>query len=269
MLLPDELDNSELPYFRPIFSQDGWSCGQASSIGYNFTYEIDRVRDLPADTNINQYPSHFAFNFYNHGEYSQGVGYHHTFDVLKSAGTPNVYDYEGLSNGYLHWMSDYEKYYNGMYNKLIEVYAIDVSDEEGIITLKHWMNDHLNGSEHGGLANFYTDLLGYNELPEGTPEEGKKVITQFGAYNGHAMTLVGWNDSIRWDYNDDGQFTNDLDINDDGFINVKDWEVGGFILANSYGAAWCDSGLCYVMAKVLQKKKVTAEFGIKQFMLLM
>jgi len=34
--LPSELNNSTLPFFRSIFSQEGyWNCGQASSIGYN------------------------------------------------------------------------------------------------------------------------------------------------------------------------------------------------------------------------------------------
>jgi len=244
-----------LPFFRSIFAQDGWSCGQAASIGYHFTYEINRVRDLAADTSINLYPPHFAFNFYNLGEFDQGVCYHHTHDVLKSCGTPNVFDYGDMSNGYLHWMSDYDKYYNGMLNKIDNYYSISVADEEGLLTLKHWLNDHLNGSDYGGLANFYTDLLGVNLLPEGTPEEGKSVVTQFGSYNGHAMTVVGWNDSIRWDYNEDGQYTNDIDINDDGIINVKDWEIGGFKLANSHGVGFADSGFCYVMSKVLAEEK--------------
>jgi len=253
--LPIELDNSTLPYFRSIFSQDGWSCGQAASIGYNFTYEINRVRNLVADTTINLYPTHFAYNFYNEGNYSQGVCYHHTFDVLKSCGTPNVYDYGGMSNGHLHWMSDYEKYYYGMHNKIDEIYSISVADEEGLMTLKHWLNDHLDGSDYGGLANFYTDVVGVNLLPPGTPEEGKSVVTQFGNYNGHAMTIIGWNDSIRWDYNEDGQYTNDIDINDDGVVNVKDWEIGGFRLANSHGENWADSGFSYVMSKVLAEEK--------------
>ena len=37
-VLPYKLNNAELPFFRPIFAQDGASCGQAASVGYDFTY---------------------------------------------------------------------------------------------------------------------------------------------------------------------------------------------------------------------------------------
>lgn len=253
--LPYSLDNSQTPYFRSIFGQDGWSCGQASSIGYNFTYEINRRRNLPSDTSINQYPSHFAFNFFNYGENAVGVNYIHTFDLLKEFGTPNVATYGGMSLGLTHWMNGYENYYSAMLNKMDEVYGISVADEEGILTLKNWLNDHLDGSEYGGLANFYTDLAGLNSLPAGTPEEGKRVITAFGQYNGHSMTIVGWNDSIRWDYNNDSIYTNDLDINGDNVVNVKDWEIGGVKIANSHSVNWADSGFSYVMYKVLAEEK--------------
>ncbi len=254
-LLPSSLDNSILPYMRPVFLQEGMSCGQAASIGYNFTYETNRLRDMPADTAINQYPTHFGYNFFNKGIYDNGVCYLYTLEMLKHCGTPNVQEYGGMGNGHLHWMSGYDKYYDAMQNRLSDVYAIYTGNEEGISTVKNWLHDHLNGSQYGGLANFYTDLYGVTNLPEGTPEAGKSVITAFGPYNGHAMTLIGWNDSIRWDYNSDGQYTNDLDINGDGDINVKDWEIGGFKLINSHGVNWADSGFCYVMYKVIAEEK--------------
>ena len=56
LTLPDEHDNSVWPYLRPAFYQNGYSCGQASSVGYNFTYEINRARNVPADLLENQYP---------------------------------------------------------------------------------------------------------------------------------------------------------------------------------------------------------------------
>jgi hypothetical protein len=67
----------------------------------------------------------------------------------------------------------------------------------------------------------------YN-LPAGTPEAGKKVIISY-SNSSHAMTIVGYNDSIRWDYNNDGQYTNHLDINGDGVVDLRDWEIGGLI----------------------------------------
>lgn len=262
--LPDVHDNSQFIYFRPIFSQYGWSCGQASSVGYNFTYEINRVNNTDASLEDNQFPPAFTFNFFNHGEDAVGVNYHYALDAIQAGGNPNVTDYGGMGEDLSIWIDGYEKYYNGMKNRIDNIYSIRVGDSAGLQTLKYWLYDHLEGSPYGGLANFYTDLGGYDYLPTGTPEEGSAVITSFGAYNGHSMTFIGWNDNICWDYNNDGQYTNDIDINNDGKINMKDWEIGGVILANSWGEDWADGGFCYVMYNVLAREKIDGGIWNKQ-----
>ncbi len=262
--LPDTLNNSVLPFFRPVFTQNGWSCGQASTIGYQFTYEINRVNNTSALLEENWYHPDFSFNFYNKGEDGDGVNYFHSLDVAKRFGNPSIPDYGGFEYNLQKWVSGYETYYNSMFNRVDEVLAINVGNEEGLNTLKYWMLDHLDGSEYGGIANFYTDLSSTTYLPEGTPEEGKTVITEFGSYSGHSMSFVGWNDSIRWDYNNDGQYTNDIDINEDGEVNMKDWEIGGVILANSWGEDWGDNGFCYVMYNVLAKEKIDGGIWNKQ-----
>jgi len=262
--LPDYHNNSEHPYFRPIFNQYGWSCGQASTVGYNFTYEINRSHNTSASNIENQYPPLFAFNFFNRGEDGIGVCYLYTLDAIKHNGNPNVIDYGGMGENLTHWATGYDIYYNGMFNKIDEIYAIHVGDEEGLLTLKHYLYDHLEGSPFGGIVNFYADMYSFTYLPTGTPEEGKAVITAFGSYTGHSMTFLGWNDSIRWDYNNDGQYTNDIDINGDGDITMKDWEIGGVILANSWGDDWADSGFCYVMYNVLAMEKLEGGIWNKQ-----
>ncbi|MCB2207706.1 MAG: T9SS type A sorting domain-containing protein [Bacteroidetes bacterium] len=248
--LPPSLNNAELPYFRPIFTQEYYpNCGQSAGIGYNFTYEINRARGLPANIESNQYTPQFTWNFMNGGEGWYGVSYFHSFEVLKKVGNPSIEDYGGMYNGGNRWwMSGYEAYRNSMHNRIEEVYFIDVSTAEGIETLKYWIYDHLEGAEIGGVASFYA-ASPYNmkSLPENSPEAGKTVVTEWFYPATHAMTIVGYNDSIRYDYNNDGQFTNHIDINDDGSVDAKDWEIGGFLFANSHGVAWADSGFCYLM----------------------
>ena len=58
-ILPSQVDNSQRPWFRPVFSQNGGCCGQASSVGYTFTYEVNRVRNVSGSLPENQYPTHF------------------------------------------------------------------------------------------------------------------------------------------------------------------------------------------------------------------
>lgn len=252
--LPYLVDNSTQPFLRPVFNQAGASCGQATGIGYNFTYEWCRSLNLPADTSINQFPTHFAWNFMNGGSGYYGVSYLHSFEILKALGTPNVYQYGGMAidNGSC-WLSGYELYYQAMKHRIRQVYQLDVGTPEGLNILKHWLHDHNEGSEVGGVASFYANSpWAYKFLPPQSPDSGKAVIINFFASVAtHGMTIIGYNDSIRYDYNEDGLFTNDLDINGDGEVNMKDWEVGAVKFVNSYGENWADSGYCYMMYKVL------------------
>ena len=251
--LPDSIDNSIHSWLRPIFNQDGASCMQSTSIAYNFTYEINRLRELPADIPDNQYPTHFAWNFFNGGNGWFGVNYLFTMEVLRSHGTPNVADYGGFSyGGGERWMSGYDEWYNAMNNRISGIKKIYVGNEEGLLTLKHWLNDHLDGSASGGIASFIAcspwDLF---LLPPESPNAGKRVIIAWCPEALHGMTIVGYNDSIRYDYNGDGQFTNNIDLNDDGIIDMRDREIGAVKFCNSYGEYWADNGFCYMMYKAL------------------
>ncbi len=256
--LPYYLDNSRLAYYRPIYQQISNECGQVSGVAYNFTYEINRLRDLPANEEANQYPPHFTFNFMSGGAGWFGVSYFHSFEILKALGCPNVETYGGMAaGGNSRWMSGYEDYLSAMSNRIREVYQIPVDTEEGLMTLKQWLHNHLDGSDVGGVASFYANSpWNMKTLPEGSPEEGKKVITYWAGNPTHAMTISGYNDSIRYDYNQDGLYTNNLDINGDGVLNMKDWEIGGLIFADGWqgGINFGDSGRCYMMYKTLADK---------------
>ena len=257
--LPAIVDNSTQPYMREVFQQHMYSCGQAAAIGYNFTYEIDWKRDLPANINDNLYPTHFTWNWMNSGYGWYGVSFLHSFQILRHCGCPNVTDYGGTLSfgGETRWISGYNEYYNGMSNRISNAYQIQVGTTEGLDNFKHWINDHHEEAAVGGVGSFYSQYMSASyTLPAGTPEEGKYVLISFGGSANHAQTIVGYNDSIRWDYNSDGQYTNDIDINGDGEVNMKDWEIGGFKMVQSYGGVpnWGDQGYAYMMYKTVADK---------------
>ncbi len=264
-LLPYALDNSGQPYFRDLFEQSSNECGQYSGIAFSFTYELDYRRGVSAKVPENQYPTHFTYNFQNGGYGWSGVSYFHSFEIVRTNGHPNMVAYGGsdTAGGVSRWLSGYEKYHSGMFNRIDTVYQIRCNTVAGLETLKHWLFDHLEGAETGGIATFYSPApWNITSLPAGTPEGGKYVMTKFQGKAGHSSVITGYNDSVRYDYNGDGVYTNDIDINNDGVVDMKDWEIGGLLFTDSYlgGVNWADSGFCYMMYKTLADN--TGEGGI-------
>ncbi len=242
--LPSSLDNSENQYFRPIFSQTDGCCAQASGIAYNYTYEMNRIRDTYANAPDNQYPTHYTYNFLNAGSGENGSWFWDGWDIVAANGCPTIAEYGGLYQDANYWMSGYDAYQDGMENRVVEQFSIDVSTPEGLEDLKYWFYNHGDDSETGGIVNFAA----------GVTEEfstSQFIVHQWGSSVNHAMTFVGWDDNIQYDFNNDGQYTNNVDINDDGVVDMKDWEIGAVIMVNSWGEWWENSGKAYVMYKLL------------------
>jgi parallel beta-helix repeat protein len=258
--LRDVVDNSTEIYWRPIFCQSGGSCGQASGIGYLFTYEINLLRDLPSDIEENQYPTHYTWNYINGGT-GAGSWYYTGWDIIKDSGCPNCVTWGGMAGSSIRWMTGYDKYYSAMYNKSLEYWYIQVGTPDGLETFKHWLDDHNQAADVGGLACFAAHIGGaqYDVLPPESAEAGKKILTEWGSSGYHAMTFVGYNDDIMYDYNGDGLFTNDIDINGDGIVDMRDWEIGALKIANSWGTSW--PGGEYTDGFVYMSYRILAEPG--------
>ena len=104
MTLPEAVDNSKNKYFPPIINQDGGSCAQASSIGYVFTYEVNRLlnRDASASTD-NRFAYKFSWNMLNDGEDQGGLaeqGFYlaQRYGMMTEAdyGTSGIYQFRWL-----------------------------------------------------------------------------------------------------------------------------------------------------------------------------
>lgn len=247
--LPYKLDNSQLMYFRPIFNQQGGSCAQATGVGYVYTYEMNSLNGTDASLTENQFPTHYTYNFLNGGTGDNGSTYFGGWDIINGGGVPTVAEYGGLWPSTdpltMHklWMDGFDKYNSGMGNRVIEVQTIPVGTPEGLETLKQYFNDYCDGSDHGGVVSFSAGVYEtwiQSVLPLNTENQGQRIILKWHNEINHAMTFVGYNDSIRWDLNYDGKYSNyDSEGN---LLPMKEWEVGGLLMANSWGSGWSNTG---------------------------
>jgi hypothetical protein len=246
--LPASVTNNTKRFFRPMFTQEGESCGNASGIGFAFTYEMDCARNVPAGITTNQYPYCHTYHFLNDGSSGKGTShmYVDAFDIVNENGIPTVDDYGGFTSGFpTKWLTGYDLWYRAMQNR---VDTISMLDTVGLRRVKQWVYDHGNGSANGGVANYGCSAVGWQEgsIKSGV-EAGKTILTSYGisANGDHGQTICGYNDSIRNDVNNDGKFTNNVDVNGDGRIDLADWEVGAFLVANSWGMVYFDGGFYY------------------------
>ncbi len=50
--------------------------------------------------------------------------------------------------------------------------------------------------------------------------------------------------------NGDGKYTNDADINNDGVVDLKDWEIGAIYMVNSWGTSYGNNGKIFIPYKL-------------------
>lgn len=254
--LPYKVDNSQKKYFPPVVDQGGtWSCNQAGSIGYVLTYEINRLRNLAADTPENLYNPGFAFNFLNSSDGGVGVSYFDSWEIVKAAGCANDVDYTYYRMGAGIWMSGYGKYYRAMQNRISVNYSLPVGTPEDLALFKQYLYNHFEDSPDGGIGNIQIASSGIANSYWTDPETGEQwpVIYTFGTDIGHCFTFAGYNDSVRVDLNQDGKFTNDIDITNDGKVDMNDWEIGALLAFNSWGEGWSKGGKSYVLYSVVAR----------------
>lgn len=250
--LPESVDNSTSVYFPLIYNQTHNLCNQVASSYYSFSYEYNRINNINSQNINNCFSVYFPWNWANSGFGWWGNHYCFTFNILKNVGIPLITESEAdIHRDSSKWMSGYDKYYEAMKYRIEDYYLINCTSEEGLNTLKAWIYDHGNEETPGGLAVFMANIgiNGSGYLPPESAYTGQFVIHNCGDNSSHSNTIVGYNDDICWDYNGDGQYTNNIDLNGDGIIDIRDWERGGFKYAESFGTDWGDNGFGYIMYK--------------------
>ncbi|MCS3138888.1 hypothetical protein NXW25_19890 [Bacteroides ovatus] len=110
--------------------------------------------------------------------------------------------------------------------------------EDGIQRLKLFLYNRGVAGSAGGIVTFSCLSGDWKEHSyKGPSVTGlKDMIVKNGTDGAHALTIVGYDDTVEYDFNNDGQITND--------------EKGAFIFVNSWGTWWASEGYCYYPYKL-------------------
>lgn len=245
--LPDHVNNANTKFFPPVFNQDGGSCGSASRISYMFTHELNSYRNVDSGTQENNYPSHFTW-LLTYGNSSKE-------DMEVTIGVPTSATYGGRTYSRIFgnqdtgddnfgWMTGYDKWFEAFHNRMKPYTTIpyNLGTEEGRLAAKAWLYNHAGDETYhsGGLIGLGVASGGdWQKIPKTETNDAIGVtnlyyVNKWGTQVDHALTMVGYDDRIEFDFDGNGIYGEES----------KD-ERGAWIIVNSWGSGWCNSGFIY------------------------
>ena len=233
--LPDKVDNSTSKYFPPIKSQGSQgSCVAWSLAYYQFTYEMNKSLDRES-TEENCFSPTFTYNMSNYGE---DVGSFHinTYGNMKKIGVAPLSLVPFTMEEHRNWYPQEDIWleaakYRVADTKVLPNFRIGSGkqvtypDDPDITQIKTLLSEgHLLA--FGAYINRWkmTKIKANSACPENDKYIGEEVVKStspdIGNGYGHAMTIVGYNDNI-W-----------VDINDNNAVD--NGEMGAFKVVNSW-----------------------------------
>ena len=266
----DNSKNQNAKYIPQVRSQGSiGSCCAWSSVYYQFTYTKNKARGV-ATTDANTYSPNFVFNFNNYGSTSSGSSLIKNYSTLMNHGAPTISDVplltttspatnckdwfahdEVWANAAKNRMTDYQVFANGAissgkgtYVKPIPNYGTVIYDptDSRLDAMKTALNN-------GEILTFCTYFRGWQLTPiksaySSNNPNGYTVDNSYVGKNtviatvkpdpvtSHEMTIVGYNDEI-W-----------TDVNNNGVVDRG--EMGAFRILNSHGKNYEDSGYIWL-----------------------
>ncbi|KRF42999.1 C1 family peptidase [Paenibacillus sp. Soil787] len=242
-----QVDNSTLKYFPPIANQGSLgSCVSFASTYYMGTYMTAMARDWDAKNGGNTFrlsPT-WTYNFMNGGT-TGGTTIGGTLQLLMNNGAATWSEVPYSTANYKAWSTNPQTWRNALSNKFLSTGTVSGLDtQDGLNSLKQFLTN-------GYILEIATYISSWQYTtvkndPATTLDDAlvgqKAAYYMNGTSGGHAMTIVGYDDNI-W-----------VDINNNGLADPG--EKGALKIANSWGSGWGNSGYVWLAYDAL--KAVTA-----------
>ena len=247
--LPDKVNLSTAKYFPPIREQQMGSCVAWAEVYYQFTYEAARLNNWDAKHDDSKvFSPKYAYTYLSNG-LDEGLPMRSCLDFLKRQGAVRWTEFPE-NNKSLDWYEGVNETVtinalrNALKTRVSESnrYSFEFLDVPTPITgnkdtdLNH-MKQLLN---EGHVLTFATDCnVGTTKYNKVLSNGERGIIAGESYSGGHALTIVGYDDTIYYDLNQNG--------------SIENYEKGAFLIANSWGAdAWGhNNGYIWVMYDAL------------------
>ena len=242
-VLPSSVDNSTSPYFPKIGNQGGLgACVVFATTYYQFTYTMNKARGV-VTTEDNTFSVKWTYNLVNYGT-DKGSTAYTIYKLLNQHGCPTAkaLPYDGVD--FKGWSTEESVWREAMRYKLKDSQRfedfgskgkeITSVDDEDLIPVKTALNN-------GDVLKFssyiysweYANIKTNPDIPENDKYAGEQYVRLLSGYEGgHGMAIVGYNDNIWCDVNNN-------DIVDAG-------EMGAFKIANSWGEGYGNKGFMWI-----------------------
>ena len=248
-ILPQSVDNSTSPYFPEIGNQGSMgSCTSWAHVYYSFTYAINKSRGIKT-TPENTYSPQWSYNLTSNGEGEGSTSADIEWFLEKQGAVPlSMVPYK---EDPVTWCSDLDVWRESINNRLADTIKYKGFGERGAqITSPSdpKLTEVKTALAKGEILTFSTEiyswvttkLKSHKDAPGNESFVGEEAVKYLdGGEGSHAMTIVGYNDNI-W-----------VDINENN--KVDSGEMGAFKIANSWGEGYANKGFCWVAYDAINK----------------
>jgi hypothetical protein len=241
---PSAVDNSALPAFPEIRSQGGLGSCVCFAVGYyQYTHELGLLAGWNNKNAVNttKVSPRWLYDLVNYGG-DNGTWDGRVLDILSQHGALTWADFPYIDDptnpiAYREWPRGAATWEKALKYKALQYGTLDAPTDSNRMALVKAM------LANGHVLTFQTyvyswefDTQGVGNDPSTTADDaftGQAIATWLGGFEGaHEMTIVGYNDNL-W-----------VDINDNGIVEPS--EKGAFKVANSWGDTWQNGGFTWL-----------------------